>query len=300
MKFWKKITNKLSKTKDKLSGQLKDVIQNSFGKTSWEIIEEVEEALLTSDIGPDLTERYIELLKKKKPGDIIPILKQSLLKTLQVEEKETGVITKPEIIVIIGVNGTGKTTSAARLAYFYKQMGKKTLLACADTFRPAGIDQLELWAKKLGFDYVKGEEGGDAAAVVHDAYDSAKAKNIDIIIVDTAGRLHTKKNLMNELLKIERVIKNKDSSAPHQVLLVMDATTGQNSIQQAKIFNQYMKITGLILTKLDGTAKGGCIFPIVDQLDIPVKFIGIGEQKDDFDSFDAQQFLKGIFAEESE
>lgn len=300
MKFWKKITNRLSKTKEKLSGQLKDVIQNSFGKTSWDIIEEVEEVLLTSDIGPDLTEKYIEHIKKKKPEDIIPIIRKSLLETLQVDEEEIQLVTKPEIIVIIGVNGTGKTTSAARLAYYYKQKGKKILLAAADTFRPAGIDQLEIWAEKLEFDFVKGEEGGDAAAVVHDAYDSAKAKDKDIIIVDTAGRLHTKKNLMNELLKIDRVIKKKDSSAPHQVLLVLDATTGQNSIQQAKIFNQYLKITGLILTKLDGTAKGGCIFPIVDQLNIPVKFIGIGERKDDFDSFDAEQFIESIFTEEIE
>ena len=223
------------------------------------------------------------------------ILKEELSEILSKGGNEMMLNTSPAVIIVIGVNGVGKTTSIGKIANLYKQQGKKVLLAAGDTFRAAAIDQLEIWADRVGVDIIAQKEGSDPAAVVFDAVQAAKSRKVDLLIIDTAGRLHTKKNLMEELKKVSRVLERELPGADKETLLVLDATTGQNAVTQAKTFSETSDITGIVLTKLDGTAKGGIVIAIKSELDIPVKLIGVGEQMDDLQRFDAQEFVDALF-----
>ncbi|MGC9365964.1 MAG: signal recognition particle-docking protein FtsY [bacterium] len=297
MNFWNQINQKLSKTRNNFSSRIKETFSRSTDKISQEQLEELEEILLLADLGPDLTDYLISEIKNENPQDGLTKLQQQLTDILKVDAAEdvlSPTSDKPKVILIAGVNGTGKTTSAAKIAYLLTEQDNKVMLAAADTFRAAGIEQLENWAKKYDFDLIKGQYGGDAAAVVHDSYDAAHSRNADYLIIDTAGRLHTKKNLMNEFNKIQKVLNNKNCHRCHN-LLVLDATVGLNGLQQVQIFNQYIPVHGLIVTKLDGTAKGGCVFPVVHHMKIPVQFIGVGEGIEDFQFFDPEKFVRGLF-----
>lgn len=264
--------------------------------------EELEEILITSDIGVDTSVFIIEKLRKrvkelkiKDPSEIIPCLKEVLMDILGEEEDQTKSVQLPKVILVIGVNGVGKTTSIGKMASSLKTKKYKVLIAAADTFRAAAIDQLEIWSSRADVPLIKHQEGSDPAAVVFDAVQAAKARKVDILICDTAGRLHNKKNLMDELAKINRVIMREYSEAHMETLLVIDATTGQNGIQQAKQFMEICPIDGIILTKLDGTAKGGVVISIKDQLNIPVKYIGVGEGIDDLQEFNSKDFVEALF-----
>lgn len=266
------------------------------------MFEELEEILITSDIGVETSLRIIEELKlkvqKEKITDAIQvksILKEELVNILGEEKPIMKLDTKPSVIVVLGVNGAGKTTSIGKICHILKQQGKRVMVAAADTFRAAAIDQLEIWAKRAGVDIIKHTEGSDPSAVVYDAIAAAKARDFDIIVCDTAGRLHTKKNLMEELKKIFRIIKRELPDADIETLLVLDATTGQNAVSQAKNFTEASGVTGLVLTKLDGTAKGGVVLSIKAELGIPVKFIGVGEQIDDLQPFNPAEFTDALF-----
>ncbi len=289
----------LEKTRSNLAGGIQRVV--SRGKLDEEMLDELEETLLLSDVGFDTTEQIIEQLleqsRKKSIAnaqDIINLLREQLAEILTVHQPEINT-QKPHIISVIGVNGTGKTTSIGKLAHLFLKDGNKVLLAAADTFRAAASEQLAIWADRVGADCIHREPGSDPASVAFDAIKSAKSKNKDIVLIDTAGRLHTKSNLMQELSKIHRVIDREISGAPHQVLLVVDATTGQNGLAQAKHFAKAVNVTGIILTKLDGTAKGGIVFSIAKQLNVPVQYVGLGEKIDDLQPFDAQQFVEALF-----
>ena len=263
---------------------------------------ELEEILITSDIGVETSVYVIEKLRKKikeskikDPAEIWPCLKEVIIDILGYDENETKTFELPKVILVIGVNGVGKTTSIGKIAASLKAENYKVLIAAADTFRAAAIDQLEIWSSRAGVALVKHQEGSDPAAVVFDAVQAAKARKIDVLICDTAGRLHNKKNLMDELAKINRVIKREYSEAHMETLLVIDATTGQNGIQQAKQFMEVCPIDGIILTKLDGTAKGGVVISIKNQLKIPVKYIGVGEGIDDLQKFNSKKFVEALF-----
>ncbi len=264
-------------------------------------LEALETQLLKADIGIDTTTFLLAQVKKRANEglDIVTLLKEELLKLLQPCEKalNTYADAKPCVMIMIGINGAGKTTSIAKLAHYFKNQKKSVLLACGDTFRAAAIEQLTAWARRLDIPFLAQTQGSDSASVIFDALQSAKSKNIDILLADTAGRLHTKGNLMDELKKIIRVIKKVDATAPHEVILVLDASTGQNAVQQLKEFHQAVNVTGLILTKLDGTAKGGVIFALAKEFNIPIYFIGCGEQADDLAPFSATDFVQGLFEE---
>jgi fused signal recognition particle receptor len=294
----------LTKTRQKFSSSLKSVL--TLGRNlDADAIEELVEALITADVGPRAAERMAEDVaaafhdgRFKSAEDAIAFLKQDIKDSLSGWElapkwNPNG----PTVWLVAGVNGVGKTTSIAKLARWYTEEGKSVLLAAGDTYRAGAVDQIQIWADRIGIDVIKHSAGGDPAAVTFDAMEAAIAREIDLLIIDTAGRLHTKENLMRELEKIERVIKRHIPDAPHEVLLVLDATTGQNAIQQAKLFNESINLTGLILAKLDGTAKGGIVVGMRDQIDLPVKFIGIGEQADDLEPFDPDQFAEALFGE---
>jgi fused signal recognition particle receptor len=290
----------LSRTKDGLSSGLTKIVGHTR-KIDRDFLAELEELLILSDVGVETAEIIIQDIEKKSRDTnavdraaLLLLLKEELLSILQQPEKTTVPFAKPYVISIVGVNGTGKTTSIAKLAYKFSQDGKKVVLAAADTFRAAAIEQLGVWAQRTGAELIKSQAGADPAAVAFDALKATIARGLDILIVDTAGRLHTKANLMTELSKIHRVLNRQIPEAPHQVLLVMDATTGQNGLSQARSFIQAVKIDGIILTKLDGTAKGGIVFAISKELKIPVRFIGIGEQLDDFQEFDANLFVEAL------
>ncbi|MDZ7372027.1 MAG: signal recognition particle-docking protein FtsY [candidate division KSB1 bacterium] len=262
-------------------------------------LEELEELLLLSDIGVDTAERVIVSLRRRlkeqdAAGDPVEQLKAVLQEQLQVSSLVSPT-QKPWVISVVGVNGSGKTTTIGKLAYYYRGQGRKVLLAAADTFRAAAIDQLQIWAERAGADLIRAQSGADPAAVAFDALKAAFARDCDVLLIDTAGRLHTKSNLMAELAKIHRVLKRVDAEAPHEVLLVLDAATGRNGLTQAKQFLEAAGVTGLVLTKLDGTAKGGIVFSISQELGLPVKFIGVGEQIDDLAPFDPKTFVDALF-----
>ena len=301
MGFFSKIKEGLLKTKNSISGGIQSVI-NSFTKIDEDLFEELEEILISSDIGFAASEEICDRLRKKvkETGTTDPEMIKGLLHDIIVEmlgdDEGLKISTKPSVILVIGVNGVGKTTSIGKLAALLKSQDKKVTLGAADTFRAAAIDQLGIWAERAGVNMVKSVEGTDPASVVFDTINSAKSKGSDVIICDTAGRLHNKKNLMDELAKINRVIKRELPDADFETLLVLDAATGQNAVNQAKEFKEVTDITGIVLTKLDGTAKGGIIIPIKAELGIPVKFIGVGEGMDDLQPFNSEEFTDGIIS----
>ncbi|WP_456442394.1 signal recognition particle-docking protein FtsY [Caldithrix abyssi] len=298
-----KIKQGLKKTRENVFSKLNNVF-SVHKKIDEDLLEEIEEILITGDVGVDTTMEIIEHLrqqakrqKAESPEDLQKILKEELSRQLLAPPEES-VTHRPFVVLVVGVNGTGKTTSIAKLAHHYKQQGKSVLLAAADTFRAAAIEQLDIWAQRLGCEIIKHQQGADPAAVVFDALSAAKARNVDYVIIDTAGRLHTKVNLMSELSKIYRVIDKQIPGAPHEVILVIDAGNGQNAINQAREFVKAVKVNSIFLTKLDGTARGGVVLSIKRQLGIPVKYIGLGEKMTDFELFNPQEFLEGLFAKE--
>lgn len=301
MGFFEKIKKGLSKTKSALGGTL-DSVLSAFGVISDELYEELEEALIMADIGVDTALKIIDSLrsnvKEKKIKDASAVKEElKLVMTDMLESRESTVRlnTKPSIILLIGVNGVGKTTTAAKLAHLYISRGKKVIFGAADTFRAAAGEQLETWAKRVGADIIKSVQGADPAAVVFDTISAAKARGADVIICDTAGRLHNKVNLMNELKKIYKVISTQMADCDIESLLVLDATTGQNALNQAREFNKVTDLTGAVLTKLDGTAKGGMALALMCEHDLPIKYIGVGEQMDDMQEFNARDFVNALF-----
>ena len=303
MGFFEKLKAGLKKTKDSMMGKIERLL-HSFTKIDDELFDELEELLVMGDVGMYTAEKICDELRKrvKEEGITDPKEIRRLLEDVVTEMLEGGqeldISTKPSVILVIGVNGVGKTTTIGKLAAKFQRDKKKVILAAADTFRAAAIDQLEIWADRSGADIVKQNEGSDPAAVVFDAISAAKARGADIIIADTAGRLHNKKNLMAELAKINRIIDRELPGAAKEVLLVLDATTGQNAVNQTKEFKNAAGITGIVLTKLDGTAKGGVVLAIKEELDVPVKFIGVGEQIDDLQPFDPLEFAKALFMDD--
>ena len=300
MGFFDKLKQGLNKTKESFNEKINNVFSN-FRKVDEEFLEELEEILIMADIGVDTSVKIInnlrERIKKEKIEDeeeVKNALREEMKKILDISDKELHLNTKPSVILVIGVNGVGKTTSIGKIANRLAKDGKKIVVAAADTFRAAAVEQLEIWAKRAGAGIVKKEEGVDPASVVYDAIKQTKEMNADVLIVDTAGRLHNKKYLMDELNKIQKVINKELPEADKEVLLVIDGQTGQNAISQVKAFKQEADITGLVLTKLDGTAKGGVVIGIVEENQIPVKFIGIGEQIDDMEVFNSEDFGKAI------
>ncbi len=302
MGFFEKLKNGLKNTKDALSGKIQSVI-NSFTKIDEDFFEELEETLILSDIGAVTSANICESLRKevKRTGATDPNEVKGLLKNIIAEilegDNSLNLDTKPTVILVIGVNGAGKTTTIGKLSHNLKSSGKKVVVAAADTFRAAAIEQLQVWTDRAGVDIIKHAEGADPAAVVFDALQAGKARNADVIICDTAGRLHNKKNLMDELKKIARIIDNNLPDSRVETLLVLDATTGQNAVNQARLFKETAEITGIVLTKLDGTAKGGIIIPIKEELDIPVKLVGVGEKIDDLQDFIPMDYVEALFAE---
>lgn len=300
MGLFSKIKDGLKKTRDSLSNAVSSVIK-SFTKIDEELFEELEEILVMGDVGMVTARKITDLLRKKvkETGTTDPEQVKVLLKEIVADMlrggNEVKLTTKPSVILVIGVNGAGKTTSIGKLAASFKAQGKSVILGAADTFRAAAIEQLEVWAQRSGVPMIKHNEGADPAAVVFDTISAAKARGADIVICDTAGRLHNKKNLMDELNKISRIIARELPDADKEVLLVLDATTGQNAVNQAREFDATSGVTGIILTKLDGTAKGGIVLAIKDELGIPVKYIGVGEKIDDLQPFDSEDFANALF-----
>lgn len=303
MSFFQKLKEGLDKTRKGIMEKVDQVLV-SFGKIDDDLFDELEEVLIASDVGVDTTLKIIENIKKKvkerkltNPIEVKNLLKEEIKNILSGGNNTLDLSGSPSVIVVIGVNGVGKTTSIGKIANLLKRNGKKVILAAGDTFRAAAIDQLEIWAQRAGVDIIKQSEGSDPAAVVYDAIQAAKSRKADLLICDTAGRLHTKKNLMEELKKISRVIERELPYAPKEVLLVLDATTGQNAISQAKTFKEAAEITGIVLTKLDGTAKGGIVIAIKSELGIPVKLVGVGEKIDDLQFFDAEEYTEALFVQ---
>lgn len=304
MGFFDKIRSGLRKTRDVLFMDVKDVFRIGR-RVDEELLSELEERLVLADVGPRLAAEIVEEIRAKyknkeieKAEDILEFLKNSLSQGLS--DDQDNLIAKsangPTLVLMVGVNGTGKTTTTAKLARFLKDRGEKVILAAADTFRAAAGEQLDIWAERVGVDIVRHADGADPAAVVFDACEAALARKSDYVLVDTAGRIHTKANLMQQLEKIHRVAAKKIPGAPHEVLLVLDATTGQNALSQAKVFTEGVGVTGLVLTKLDGTAKGGVVIAINRQIKLPIKFIGVGEKEGDFAPFSAKEFCDALFA----
>ena len=300
MGFFQKLKEGLFKTKDAIVGKI-DNLFKSFRKVDEDLFEELEELLISADVGVNASMEILDELRDyaidenvKEPEAIKEKLFE-ILRGLIGEHEPLNLSTKPAVILIVGVNGVGKTTSIGKISKELKSQGKKIIVAAADTFRAAAAEQLSVWCDRAGVDIIKQGAGADPAAVVFDAIGAVKSRNADVLIVDTAGRLHNKKNLMDELAKIERVISRELPDSSRETLLVLDATTGQNAVMQAREFKEASKLTGLILTKLDGTAKGGIILSIKKELGIPVKFIGVGEQIDDMKPFDAKEFAEALF-----
>jgi len=302
MGFFDRLKEGLLKTRKGITEKI-DQILVSFGKVDDELFDELEEALVTSDLGIDASIRIIEGLKKKvreekvtDPMKVKDLLKEELIEIMGSETVPLDIEPSPAVIMVIGVNGVGKTTSIGKIASMLKKEGKKVIIAAADTFRAAAIDQLQIWADRVDVELIKQAEGSDPAAVIYDAVQAAKARKADVLICDTAGRLHTKKNLMEELRKVSRVIDREFPQAKRENLLVLDATTGQNAVSQAKTFSEVTNISGIVLTKLDGTAKGGIVISIKSELNIPVKLIGVGEKIDDLQPFNAREFVEALFS----
>ena len=300
MGFFDKLKAGLTKTKNAFVEQV-DNLFKSFVKVDEELFEELEELLICSDVGVNTTEEILERLRDRvksermTDGEEVKNALKEILADMVGEGSPLKLDTKPSVLLIIGVNGVGKTTSIGKISAQLKAEGRKVVVAAADTFRAAAIDQLAVWCDRAQVELIRQSEGSDPAAVVFDAVSAAKSRNADVLIVDTAGRLHNKKNLMDELAKIDRVISRELPGAARETLLVLDATTGQNAIMQAKEFKTVANITGLILTKLDGTAKGGSVFSIKGELDVPVKYIGVGEKINDMQPFNAQDFVRAMF-----
>ncbi|MDD7594352.1 MAG: signal recognition particle-docking protein FtsY [Eubacteriales bacterium] len=303
MGFLSKLREGLGKTRDALMGGIESVLR-SFVKVDEDFLDELEEILITSDVGVGAAEEIIDELREKIKDDRLKTREDTMAALREIisgmigEGEPLHLDTKPSVILVIGVNGAGKTTSVGKIAARLRSEGKKVVVAAADTFRAAAIDQLAVWCDRAGVDLIKQSEGSDPAAVVFDAANYARVKGADVLIIDTAGRLHNKKNLMNELAKINRVIDRELPGVSRENLLVLDATTGQNAIIQAKEFGEAADITGLVLNKLDGTAKGGIVLSIRRELGLPVKFIGVGEKIDDMQPFDSAEFIDALFAEE--
>jgi len=298
MGFFERLRDGLSKTKKGFMGKIESVLKGNV--LSPDVLEEIEEALISSDVGVKATTEIIEFLREKeseirRSGSPKDYLKAEMANILGSAERLV-IYEKPFVILAVGVNGVGKTTTIGKLASRFVSEGKAVVLGAADTFRAAAIEQLEIWAKRTGSQLIKHQSGSDPAAVAFDAVEAAKARGADVVIIDTAGRLHTKSPLMEELKKIKRVVGKSLPGAPHEVLLVVDATTGQNAIRQAKIFNEAVGVTGIALTKIDGTAKGGIVFAIKKELGIPVRLIGIGEAVDDLRDFDPKEFVEALFS----
>jgi len=302
--FFSRLKQGLSKTREGITARVEQVLK-TYRKVDESLFEEIEEILITSDAGVETTMKIIDTLrevaKEKKiteAQDLKAELKKIIAEELTLDVSyDLNIEPSPAIILVVGVNGVGKTTSIGKIAYQLKNKGKKVMLAAGDTFRAAAIEQLEIWGNRVGVDVVRHQEGSDPAAVIYDAIQSAKAKKIDVLICDTAGRLHNKKNLMNELGKVKKVVEREFPEATKEVLLVLDATTGQNAIQQAKTFKEVTDISGIVLTKLDGTAKGGIVLTISAELGIPVKLIGVGEKMDDLQKFSPSDFVEALFEE---
>lgn len=300
MGFFEKIKNGLKKTRTAMASTLGGLF-SSFNGATEEFYEELEESMILADIGVETSCKAVETLrgrvkeqKLREAEEIRSALREILAEMLNVGDTELHIGTKPSVVLVIGVNGVGKTTTIGKLAHRYAEQGKKVLLCAGDTFRAAAADQLEIWAGRSGVEIVRQHEGADPAAVVYDAISAAKARGSDLILCDTAGRLHNKANLMNELGKISRIIDRELPDADKEVLLVLDGTTGQNGLMQAKQFKEIAGVTSIALTKLDGTAKGGIVIAVADALQIPVKFIGVGEQMDDLMPFDAKAFVEAL------
>ena len=305
MGFFDKITAGLKKTRDSLMGRLEDIAAG-FTRVDEDFFDELEETLILADVGVPVTERVMAELRSRgkhagatAPSAALESLKE-ILTGLLGEESALDLSTRPSLVLVIGVNGVGKTTTIGKMAHYLTGEGKTVLLAAADTFRAAAADQLAIWADRAGVGMIRHEEGSDPASVVYDAIAAGRSRGVDVIICDTAGRLHNKKNLMDELSKITRVIARELPEAAVEVLLVLDATTGQNAISQAKSFQQAAGITGIVLTKLDGTAKGGAVLAIREELGVPIKFIGVGEGIDDLRPFVPQEFAAALFAKEED
>lgn len=295
----------LAKTSQSFVGKMEELLLRRK-KIDGEFYEELEEILIASDVGVstvmELVDELREDAKEQKiedPAELRPLLSEKLVQLLKRGADDTDINTNPDgltVYMFVGVNGVGKTTTIGKLAHQLKQEGKKVLLAAGDTFRAGAIEQLEVWGERVGVDVVRHQAGADPAAVIYDAIQAAKSRQVDVLLCDTAGRLQNKVNLMNELNKVYRVTKREVPGAPHEVFLVLDATTGQNALTQAKTFKEVAGVTGIVLTKLDGTAKGGIVIAIKNEMDIPVKFVGLGEKLDDLQPFDAEQFVHALFA----
>ncbi len=301
--FFEKIRDGLRKTKDSVIAKMQLVL-NAFTKIDEDLFDQLEETMIMGDMGAETSIEICDQLRKRvkergitDPKQIMGLI-QEIIGEMLGEDQTLQLQTKPSVIMVIGVNGAGKTTTIGKLCHQLKEDGKKVIVAAADTFRAAAIDQLEVWTDRAGVELVKHAEGSDPAAVVYDAIEAAKARNCDVLICDTAGRLHNKKNLMQELAKINRIIENKAAGCDKEILLVLDATTGQNAVNQARLFKEVADITGIVLTKLDGTAKGGIIVSIKNELEIPVKLIGVGEKIDDLQPFHARDFVNALFETE--
>ena len=302
MGFFDRLKKGLNKTRENLTNKIEKLIIG-YADIDDEFLDELEETLIMADVGVTTTEKLMTAvrkgIKKKEihgPEDLKPFLAKEIAQILAQGEDGTRMAkTGPTVLLVIGVNGAGKTTTIGKLSAYYKEQGKRVMLAAADTFRAAAIDQLKVWSQRTETAFIQHEEGSDPAAVAFDAVKAAKARGIDILIIDTAGRLQTKANLMEELKKIRRVISREIPEAPHETLLVLDATTGQNAISQAKLFTQAAPISGVVLTKLDGTAKGGVVIGIKSELSMPVKWIGVGEKVEDLRPFVAEDFAKALF-----
>ena len=301
--FFARLKEGLSKTTQNITGKIDQMLGN-YTKIDEDMLEELEEILITSDVGYETTVEIVNRLRQNlkeklidNPAQVKPELKLVIESMLQENQESLRIEESPSILVVVGVNGVGKTTSIGKLAHQMKGQGKSVLLAAADTFRAAAADQLTIWAERSGVDIVKHQEGADPSAVIFDGIHAAKKRNIDVLICDTAGRLHNRKNLMQELGKIFKIVEREYPEANKEVLLVIDATTGQNAMNQAKVFQEVAPLSGIILTKLDGTAKGGVVLAITQELKIPVKFIGVGEQIDDLQMFDASSFAEAMIGE---
>jgi len=301
-----KFVSGLSKTSSSLVGAMEDLILRR-NKIDEELFEELEEILISADVGVwttmELVDRLRQEVKERKiqdPAELQPLMSEILLEMMQDDGGTPSLAMNDEgltVILFVGVNGVGKTTTIGKMAHKLKSQGKKVVLAAGDTFRAGAIEQLETWGERVGVDVIKHQAGADPAAVVYDGIQAAKSRGADVLLCDTAGRLHSKVNLMEELKKVYRVVQREVPGAPHEVLLVLDATTGQNALQQAKTFNQAVHVSGIVLTKLDGTAKGGIVIAIRNELDLPVKWVGLGEKVEDLQEFDAEQFVHGLFGQ---
>ncbi|MBR6425463.1 MAG: signal recognition particle-docking protein FtsY [Oscillospiraceae bacterium] len=303
MGFFEKIKSGLTRTREAMNSTVGSLFM-AFSGPDDDFFDELEENLILADLGVDTVVRAVEALreqvkrKRLSDGEAIRVeLKEILADMLNVGDQELNLQNPPAVILVIGVNGVGKTTTIGKLANYLSGQGKKVLLCAADTFRAAAADQLEIWANRAGVPIVRQDEGADPASVLFDAISAARARDSDVILCDTAGRLHNKQNLMNELGKMARIIERELPGSSHEVLLVLDGTTGQNGLQQAKLFSETAGVTGMVLTKLDGTAKGGIVIAVADSLKIPVKFIGVGEQMEDLQPFDRKQFVNALFEE---